>query len=216
MDMQKLFPGEESFIKVAKNYYNKNFGTMSKSEIDLLMFQILYLKLKIQNDNRAPSDFELAKILGITSQRVQNLREKMELKYPTEDIQSWKIKTRKLFKTPAFQQVNDKEEIHVFINDVMLRYDIEDFLESNYFPAEYTLNRKVIILRKPAVYALVYACCTEEDRMNVMNEMSKEFGFDKEEIEKNIAKNTWWNRWGKTVASELWDICKNILIIVNA
>ena len=134
------------------------------------------------NEGSAPRDLELAKILGITSQRVQNLREKMEFKYPESESMSWEERIATLFKTPAFQPVNDKEEVYVFIEDVMLRNEMEDFLKENHFPTEYTLNKEVILLRKPAVCALVYACCSAEDKAKIMEKMVTETQIGKEEI----------------------------------
>ena len=84
MGYKELFKNEPSFMKIAEHYYDKNFGTMSKSEMDLLMFYLLYQRMKEVNEH-APSDFELAKILGITNKRVRNMIEKMELKYPSSE-----------------------------------------------------------------------------------------------------------------------------------
>ena len=187
MDFKELFHGEESFIKVAENFYNKNFGTMSKSEIDLLMFAILFRKLKnINKDGNDPSDLELAKILGITSQKVRNMREKMEFKFQAETEQPWEERFAQLFKTPAFYSVNDKEEVYVFIKDVMLRCEVENFLRANYFPTEYTLNKEVLLLRKPAFCALVYACCSDEERALILGKMEEETDKDEKEIKESI------------------------------
>lgn len=216
MDIEKLFEGEDSFCKIAKLYYDRNFGTMSKSEIDLLMFQILYKKTKEANGNKALNDFELARILGITSQRVQNLREKMALKYPAvESYESWKAKVLDLFKNHAYQFADGKEEVLLLVSDIMLRYSIEEFLESQFYPTEYTLNKKVILLRGPAFCALVCACCANDTQRTEIKGVIKKASEKPEEIENKIKNHSLWNSLGKPVVSELWDICKNIIINVG-
>ena len=214
MDYKELFENEPSFLRIAEHYYDKNFGTMSKSEMDLLMFYLLYQRMKDANEH-APSDFELAKILGITNKRVRNMIEKMELKYPSGEDKPWQEKIRELFKTPAFQQGNGKDEIVVLIKDVMLRYEVEAFLDSNYLPTEYTLNSQVILLRKAALCALVYECCSDDDKNEILAKMKLETEIGELEIKKEIGNHSWWNRLGHKALSEAWDICKNIIINIG-
>ena len=78
MDYKELFENEPSFLKIAEHYYNKNFGTMSKAEFELLMFTILCDKYREMDSDITP--ISLALDLGITVQRVDNLLEKMMLK----------------------------------------------------------------------------------------------------------------------------------------
>ena len=215
IDITKMFGTEPSFMKIAECYYDRNFGTISKSDMDLLMFTILYRGLTNLNEGEAPRDLALAKLLGITSQRVQNLREKMVFKYPDNGSKTWEEKIAELFKTPAFQMVNDKE-VHAFIEDSMLRKEVEDFLKVNHFPIEYTLNKEVIILRKPAICALVYACCSNEDKSKIMKRMESETKKGEGEISASIRKHSWWNRFGQNALSEVWDICKQIIINVGS
>ena len=76
----------EMFDEIAKKFYNHNFGTFSKSEMELMMFNFYIKKLvdmNVQNDNtlnyNASCDYYISKELGITQQKVNNLKFKNKL-----------------------------------------------------------------------------------------------------------------------------------------
>lgn len=83
----KLFSKDEkakAFDKLAALYYQHNFGSASKSEIDLLMFSLLFDKLLEKNkDNEdAYSPYELSKLLCVPQSRITTLKTRKQLKYP--------------------------------------------------------------------------------------------------------------------------------------
>ena len=68
------------FDKIAENYYNTNFGSFSKSQMDLLMFSI-YIEELIDND-QCFDDYTMSKQLGILQTNVRQLKKKKQLIYP--------------------------------------------------------------------------------------------------------------------------------------
>ena len=66
----------ECFNMISKMFYEKNFGSVSKSDIELLMFH--FLRTKFRKD----TPYDLSKKLGVTQTRVNNLIEKESVKYP--------------------------------------------------------------------------------------------------------------------------------------
>ena len=70
----------EMFDILAAHFYCQNFGSFSKSDIELLMFHFLLEKEIKTNTNGAVlnyyavSDYKLSKILGITQQKIKNLK----------------------------------------------------------------------------------------------------------------------------------------------
>ena len=68
----------KAFDKIAEAYYNRNFGSISKSDFDVLMFSIYIERLLEQNesDMESYSDYELSKQLGITQSKIKNLKVK--------------------------------------------------------------------------------------------------------------------------------------------
>ena len=212
MDYREMFQNEDSFLEVADLYYNRNFGKNSKSVLDLLMFKIFYKKLEAEKGGKAPTEYELSNMLAITPKRVRDYIEKMDLAYPPEHPLPWQEEVRALFKTSSIQQINGKEEIQFFICNARLRNQIEDFLGSNYFATEYTLNKKLIVLRKPALCALVYECCTDSDRDRILQMVEQETEETKEFVQGQIKQHSWWYKVGSSLLSEVWNMAKEIIV----
>lgn len=79
----------EYFQEIASKYYDRNFGTISKSELDLLMFQI-FDEAALEDDPQEWTDYKVARQLALTPQRVQNMRTRIALK-SDEDVDLEKI-----------------------------------------------------------------------------------------------------------------------------
>ena len=118
----------EAFDKIAKNYYCCNFGSMQKSDLDVLMFSILIDRIleKTEEDFNTYSDYTLSKKLGITQQRISNLKIKKELKYPYEKF-DWRKSFARLVKNARFED----EKIKIYIPDPNLFLEIKNSIESN-------------------------------------------------------------------------------------
>ncbi|MCC8126351.1 MAG: hypothetical protein LIO92_02995 [Clostridiales bacterium] len=93
--MNENFFTEEDKIKffdeIAEHFYERNFGTFAKADMELLMFRFYPEKLTDANmredgtiDYSKCSDYNISKELGITQQRVRNLKVKKQLVYPTD------------------------------------------------------------------------------------------------------------------------------------
>ena len=70
----------KAFDTIAEKYYFSNFGSISRSDFDTLMFS-LYIEqilFKHQDDFSAYSDYTLSKQLGITQTKVSNLKVKKQ------------------------------------------------------------------------------------------------------------------------------------------
>ena len=92
---EKLFPDckkAEAFDQISEMFYNRNFSSASKAEIELQMFSI-YMDATIdlcrnEEDNtidyNACSDYEMGKALGISQERIRTLKVKKQARYPKE------------------------------------------------------------------------------------------------------------------------------------
>ena len=110
---EKLFSEEEkakAFDQIAKAYYFKNFGTMQKSDLDVLMFSIYIEQIlsKTESEYDSYSDYTLSKELGITQARVNILKQKKELKYPKKGF-DW----RESFKKFVDKATYDNNKIQI-------------------------------------------------------------------------------------------------------
>ena len=75
------------FDKLDELYFRKNFGSVSKTDLETLLFSE-YIECCIRN-NVAYDDYSLSKELGITQSRIRALKERKELKYPLNDDPEW-------------------------------------------------------------------------------------------------------------------------------
>lgn len=70
----------ELFNRIAERYYNHNFGTMLKADMDTLIFSA-YIEHCLKN-GLPYDDYSLSIALGITESRVRSLKERKQLQYP--------------------------------------------------------------------------------------------------------------------------------------
>ena len=198
--MNKLvFTSEEKskmFDEIASNYYCRNFGLLSKSEMDLLMFRFFIEKLENEtrcDDNmvnyQACSDYQISKALGITEQRVRSLKVRYQLKYG-HDI-DWKAAFAKLIDNARYDEQTRK--IVVNIPDPNLFLEIQNYIEENGAYVEKQLNGKILQLRAEYFLALVIESEPEATRKQIIKELKKQFNSaekaEREFQERNIGKS---------------------------
>lgn len=126
------FDKAEAFDELAELFYNRNFATASKSEIELLMFNF-YLNATIdfykneQNvlDYTKASDYQMAKQLGITQEKVRNLKVKKQARYPVE------FKWQESLESIKDNIRLDGKRIIIPVSDPNLRIEIKNFINEN-------------------------------------------------------------------------------------
>lgn len=143
----------EAFGEIAKLYYEYNFGTTSKGEIDLLMFKLFWDAAKQAartaegSVNEAEiSPYKIGCMLGLTPARVRNLQLKLELRYP-DNATDWRAEMADILADPRNMQKNGAY-IQVTIRSQSLFNAIEDWIEDSGGSVDLTLNSKVLRLRK--------------------------------------------------------------------
>ena len=78
-----------AFDKIARMFYEQNFGTATKAEIELQMFSI-YMETMLEKykksdgvmDFKECSDYNIGKRLGIPQEKVKTLKVKKQARYP--------------------------------------------------------------------------------------------------------------------------------------
>lgn len=185
------------FDEIAKHFYEANFGQMSKSEIELLMFHFYMEKMIADNvdedgtiDYTKCSDYKISKDLGITQQRVRNLKVKNQLTYPIEF--DWKLALARLTENARYDKVSKK--IVLNIPDPNLYLEIQNFIEENGAYIEKQLNSKVLQIRVEYYIDLILALETTETREKVIKNLKKtlkengrdDLKFDEKEIGKTL------------------------------
>ena len=138
------FSNEEKirvFDLIANEYFNKNFGSMSKSDYETLLFSE-YVNHCIDS-NEKYDDYTLSKALGITQTRIRALKERKELKYPYIENQ-WKLKFIEALKYLKYDK--QSHQVKVYIEDVNLLNEVRHHINSKGWYDEYSLNRNLLVM----------------------------------------------------------------------
>lgn len=204
---KNCFTNEEkikAFDRIAKCFYNKNFGQKSKSDLDLLMFDIYLKNLINQNKDKRGiiefnkcSDYLISRELGITQQRVRNLKIKDNLVYPDKDLdweKEWKVALTSLIENARI----DNKKITLNIPDPNLYLQIQNFIEKNGAYIEKQLNSKILQMRIEYFIELMIALEPEKKKQEIIKKLKKQFKdrnkdekiFDEKQIGKSLIETT--------------------------
>lgn len=127
------------FDKIEQHYFVRNFGTMTKSDFETLLFSE-YIEHRIKK--KLPfDDYSLSKELGITQSRIRALKERKELKYPYNDF-TWQHAFAESVKNAKVDS-ND-HYVKMIIQDVNVMNEIRNFIEINGWYDECSLNKKLL------------------------------------------------------------------------
>lgn len=166
----------EMFDEIAKKFYNHNFGTFSKSEMELMMFNFYIKKIVLTNvgsDNtlnyNRSSDYYISKDLGITQQKVNNLKIKNQLVNPIEF--DWKKSFLKLVGNARFD--NKSGKVLINIPDPNLYIEIKHYLENYGGYIETQLNRNLLKIRVEYFIQLLVEIEPEKERNIIIKEIKK-------------------------------------------
>lgn len=135
------------------------------------------------------SDYKISHDLGITQQRVRNLKIKNQLVYPIE--YDWKLALAKLTENARYDKVSKK--IIMNIPDPNLYLEIQNFIEEKGAYVEKQLNSKILQIRVEYYIELALALENVDNQKKFIKKL-KQFFKDKgkndnEFDENNIGKS---------------------------
>ncbi len=142
------------FDKIASEYFNRNFGSMSKADLETLLFSE-YIEHRLRN-GLPFDDYTISKDLGITQTRVRSLKERKELKYHYQDF-DWKAAFAAEVKNAKYDETD--HYVKILIQDVNVMNEVRHFIEEYGWYDECSLNRK--LLRIPL--ACFVDICVDDD-----------------------------------------------------
>lgn len=153
------------FDRIASCYFNKNFGSISKSDLDLLLFSeyINHCKRGGQNCD----DYTLSRQLGITQNRIRSLKERKELKYPYDGF-DWKQSFAEAAENARYDE-NDKR-VKFIIQDINVQNELRYFMESHGWYDNYSLNKKLINIQ---IDCFLDICGNLDEDNNIFTEEAK-------------------------------------------
>ena len=171
------FDKAKAFDRLAELFYDRNFSSASKSEIELLMFSF-YLDATIsantdeQNvlDYVKSSDYEMAKQLGLTQEKVRNLKIRKQARYPVD--YDWE---RSLKSIQDNIRVDDKGKIIIPVTDPNLSLEIKNFIQEHGGYIEYESGKDFIRMRVEYFLMLMYYTMSEEEQETFIKTIRKQF-----------------------------------------
>ena len=180
---ERLFPTIEdkaaAFDRIAQEFYQANFGTMSKADLELLMFTIYLERTVTMNpdDMRAFSDYELSKQLAITQSRISAMKVRSALKYPS-DILDWK----EVFQRCAINARRDGDKLLIYVPDRTVYLEVKNAIEQNGSYAESTLTPNQLKVEVKDYVDLMLMIRGSEDRDEIIDGLKEELKKDGEDL----------------------------------
>ncbi len=150
---------------INENYLKCNFGTLSKSDLELLVFKYFIEKENARNNNKLDF-YELSKKLGITEVRFNNLYQRLTLRNldgplpevdpdkiyienykKLEDVQDarWKNEFISLLSNLKFDKQNSRFKL--LILDPVLKTEFRHYIETKNWFDDGSFNSKVIVMQ---------------------------------------------------------------------
>ncbi len=166
-----------AFDQIGEHYFQGNFGTMSKTDLEILLFTILINQRRANNLNI--DDYTLSKLLGITQSRVRSFKQRSQLQYPVEN--PWQKEFVSCIKNAKYDEV--KHLVKLNIPEVNVMIELRHFLEERGWFDEYQLNPKLFQCRLD-IFVLI---CKELDTPIELDKDTKE---KIEEFKKELAPET--------------------------
>ena len=154
---EQLFSPEEKaacFDEICACFYDRNFGRLSKTDMDLMMFRFYLQKaVEVSRDEKQGglidyakcSDFKIARELGITPARVRSLKTRVQL---ASDIEyDWKEQFARLIKNADYDPRSLMVSLHV--PDPRMFLEIQDLIEDRGGYVEKQLNGSLLRVKAP-------------------------------------------------------------------
>ena len=193
----------QAFDKIAENFYFRNFGTMQKSDIDVLLFSIYIEEIlkKSEDDINTYSDYRLAKQLGISQNKVSSLKVKKQLQYPYSEF-DWK----KSFKRVCANARYEKGKIRINLRDKNLYYELKNQIDEKGGFVETTLTSNLLVISVSDFFELSEQLMTQNEIDEMKKAINSEYSDDIEFCE-NIEKKP----LGKALKSKFGDTMIDIV-----
>ena len=129
----------------------RNFGTLSKSEFDLLVFHYYLLDKQAQVGSAYVTDYEIGRKLGLTIQRVRSLREREALKWPPKAEGKWK---NDFLQCLPNAHCDANRDVKIPVPDVNVMKEVRNYFEAQGLYDEYHQNPKLFMCKLDALIAV--------------------------------------------------------------
>lgn len=172
---ENVFSCEEdkakAFDKIAEKYFNKNFGTLSKTDFEVLLFSIYLEKIldKDEENMQSYNDYSLSKALGITQTKVASLKVQKQLKYPYKKF-NWKKSFVRICKNAKYYN----GYIILNIPDKNLYLEVKNAIENCNGVVDVTLNPSLLKVQPQYFFDLILEVTeNDEEKERIRDEIKR-------------------------------------------
>ena len=156
------------FTEITEHFFDRNFGSMSKSDYEVLLFRMLLDYLRKKEPERC-SDYQMSKILGISQSRIRNLKIKAELIYPRKDFdKAWKLLFTEDVRNAKYDETSGLVKMN--IPDITVLTELRNYMENNGWYNEYQLNPKLF---QCPLDIFIYLCQKIDDENLIIDDKAK-------------------------------------------
>jgi len=180
------FSNEEkinAFDDLVQKYYDKNFGTFSKTDIDTFMFSKL-VQHYFNNKNKY-DDYDLSIMLGISQQRIRNLRVAQQLRYPQK--LEWEESLALCVENAHFDR--DTMTFKITIQDPNIMNEIKHFIENKGGYIEVHLNNKLLQIKSQYFVLLLLELNGKDNESEIIEKIRKQLKKD-EQTDSELTKES--------------------------
>lgn len=149
---------------IINNYYANNFGSLSKADLELLLFDFYVNECK--SNRSSITDYSLSRQLGISQPRIRSLKEKRILRLHNGEC-SWREEFANAIENAKYDDTVKK--IKLIIQDINVQNEIRNYIEEKGWYDDYSLNRKMIQI---SLDCFLEICCDFSSE-NVFSEKAK-------------------------------------------
>ena len=129
----------EAFEDIAVQYYYRNFGSLTKTDFETLLFKIYLRHLK--RNQLSMDDYSISRDLGITQSKVRNMKLRIDLRDSDRHSDSWVEEFAACVGTAIYD--DNKKLVKVMVPEVTVMMELRHFMEENRWYDEYQLNPKL-------------------------------------------------------------------------
>lgn len=155
----------EALDFILQNAFRSGFGSLNKTELDAILFATL---MKYGNSNDL-TDLEMSKYLQITQRRIQNLKERVSVKY----LQISRSEAISEFIDKLDYAKKDEIYIDIPIRNVAVKNEIEGILDENNILLHSQLNSKIFRVRIDDLLELIIIFEANEKKSSTGDDFKK-------------------------------------------
>ena len=214
-EYESTFPSAESkakaFDEIARRFYFGNFGTMQKTDIEVLLFSLYLDQIldKCESDLNAYSDYALSKKLGIPQSKISTLKVKKQLQYPYEKF-DWKVSFQRLCNNATY----DSGRIRINLRDKNLYYELKNQIDEMGSYVETTLTPNLLSITPEMFIELTRRIMSQEEINALISALKDRFHSDHafcERIEKEPIGSLLKERCGETIIDVVSEVVKAVV-----